>query len=56
MFHAHQADSAQNLDPAQSQTIDAREFLGTCALCSLGGLMVLAGLAQTLVWLWAPVV
>jgi hypothetical protein len=52
MSHASQSHSAQTRDPAQPQPIDAREFLTTCALCSLGGLTVLAGLAQTLVWLW----
>ncbi len=56
MPHAPLVDMPQSLDPAQSQLLDARRFLAICALCSLGGLAVLAGLAQTLVWLWEPVV
>jgi len=56
MSHAFQADPAQIGDSTGSERIDARAFLPTCALCSLGGLTVLAGLAQTLVWLWGPVV
>jgi hypothetical protein len=56
MPHTHLVDPVQSLDPAPSQPIDARRFLATCALCSLGGLAVLAGLAQTLVSLWGPVV
>ena len=56
MSHRYQADPAHILNAVQSQPIDARAFLSTCALCSLGGLTVLAGLAQTLVWLWGPVV
>lgn len=56
MSHALQSDSAQPREPSQAERIDARAFLSVCALCSLGGLTVLAGLAQTLVWLWGPVV
>jgi hypothetical protein len=56
MSHSYQADQVHTLDVVQSQPIDARAFLTTCALCSLGGLTVLAGLAQTLVWFWGPVV
>jgi hypothetical protein len=56
MSSTYQADPTHSLDAVQPQPIDARAFLATCALCSLGGLTVLAGLAQTLVWFWGPVV
>lgn len=56
MSNAAQTDFARTADSANAERIDVREFLTSCALCSLVGLGILAGLAQTLVTLWGPVV
>lgn len=56
MSVSNQSDRVLAVDTDQPERIAARELLTACAVCSLGAVVVLAGVAQTLVWLWGPAI
>jgi hypothetical protein len=56
MTQNYRADSISTDDSADSAPIALRPFIISCALYSVLGLAVLAGLAHALLSFWQPVV